>query len=269
MKWINWFKSKELKTSNPLEEFKSELDTLVLSKCKIVVLSGAGISKESGLNTFRDKNGLWTMEDMIENSSPQAFEDNPEKVLNFYNLRKEEMNSSKPNQAHTILGDLEKRLNLTIVTQNIDNLHELGGSKNVIHMHGDINRILCHKCKKRTSSKDLISFPNNCLNCQETNSLRPDVVFFKETPYHMDYILKIVNESHIFISVGTSGIIYPANYLGRIAANNKSITININPDVVGNGGLFKYNLKMGASEGLLALYNMLLKSESMNSKLKD
>jgi NAD-dependent deacetylase len=201
----------------------------------IVVLTGAGISAESGIRTFRDQNGLWEDHDIMEVASPQGFERNPELVYKFYNQRRKQLLSDEvaPNEGHLALQRLEKEFSgsFTIVTQNVDDLHERCGSKNVIHMHGELLKMRCTKSKKVFSIKTNFNISTNCPCCLESGNLRPHIVWFGEMPFLMGKIEQLLLDCDLFISVGTSGHVYPAASFVNVAKSSKEcLTIEVNKD---------------------------------------
>src|SRR5262245_14774185 len=187
---------------------------------RIVILTGAGISAESGISTFRDKDGLWAKVDYREVATPEGFARNPQRVLDFYNMRRKASSNAKPNAGHLALARLEAEHaaknggQVLVVTQNVDSLHEAAGTRNLIHMHGQHNQALCNFC--RTShpwgreAEDL-QVGLKCQSCGKAGGLRPDVVWFGEMPYHMDRIYEELGAADLFLSIGTSGNVYPAN----------------------------------------------------------
>lgn len=184
---------------------------------KIVVLTGAGISAESGINTFRDANGLWEGHDIMEVASPEGFRRNPGLVLDFYNKRRQQLSEVKPNTAHYALADLQVEYEVIIVTQNVDDLHERAGSKNVIHLHGELLKA------RSTFDEDLIYDWKKDIRigdfCEHNHQLRPHIVWFGEAVPMMDKAIKKVSEANILIVVGTSMQVYPAaglvDYTGK------------------------------------------------------
>ncbi len=200
---------------------------------KIVILSGAGLSAESGLGTFRDKDGLWTKFDLNEVATPGGFERNPSAVHEFYNLRRSLQINAKPNAAHFALARLEQEYNgdVITVTQNIDQLHEQAGSRNIIHMHGEINKAKCAHCGHREPWFEDLSTDLVCKNCRKPEGMRPDVVWFGEMPYFMDEIFHHLSKCTTFLSIGTSGTVYPA--AGFVSEANRSgahsVELNLEP----------------------------------------
>lgn len=175
---------------------------------KLVVLSGAGMSAESGISTFRDSGGLWEGHDVMEVASPEGFKKNPELVLNFYNLRRQNLLESKPNLGHKLLAELEKDFEIHIITQNVDDLHERAGSKNVLHLHGELFKVRStyKPFKSKVWKKDL----NLGDKCENGFQLRPDIVWFGEMVPAMDEAIEICKQADIFVIIGTSLVVYPA-----------------------------------------------------------
>ena len=178
-------------------------------KPKLVVFTGAGISAESGIRTFRDSDGLWEEYNIYEVATPEAWNKNRELVLEFYNKRRKQVLNAKPNAAHEALVDLEKKFDVWIITQNIDDLHERAGSKNVIHLHGEINKsrstvdeTLIYTIK----GEELLSGEK----CERGSQLRPHIVWFGEQVPMMDTAYEIASSADLFIVVGTSLVVYPA-----------------------------------------------------------
>jgi NAD-dependent deacetylase len=178
----------------------------------IVILTGAGLSAESGISTFRDKDGVWAKYDYREVATPEGFQRNPGKVLEFYNMRRRDGRGVQPNAAHLALARLEAEYpgEVLTVTQNVDPLHEMAGSQNLIHMHGEIAKMLCNECGHRAPWEEELTLAMRCLACGASGALRPDVVWFGEMPYHMERIYEALGRSDLFLSIGTSGTVYPA-----------------------------------------------------------
>ena len=179
-----------------------------MNKKKIVVLTGAGVSAESGIKTFRDADGLWEGHDVMQVASPQGFAANPELVLDFYNQRRAQLDEVKPNSAHTALAELEKKYHVTIVTQNVDDLHERGGSTNIIHLHGELKKM------RSTQRPDLIYDYEKPIKigdtCEEGFQLRPHIVWFGEAVPMLEAAATITMNAEILIIIGTSMQVYPA-----------------------------------------------------------
>lgn len=174
----------------------------------LVVLSGAGISAESGLKTFRDSDGLWEGHDVYEVASPLGWKKNPQLVLDFYNMRRRDVANAQPNDAHIALAMLEKKYHVTIITQNIDDLHERGGSKNIIHLHGEIK-----KCRSVLNPTLYFPYEEDLAvgdTAPDGGQLRPHIVWFGEDVPMMGLAAEITSQADIFIVVGTSLQVYPA-----------------------------------------------------------
>ena len=197
---------------------------------KIAVLTGAGMSAESGLKTFRDSNGLWEGHDVMEVASPQGFEKNPNLVLDFYNQRRKQLLRVKPNSAHIAIADLEKKHEVSIITQNVDDLHERAGNTNILHLHGELFKV------RSTLIKSTILDWNEDLNlgdlCKDGYQLRPHIVWFGEAVPEMDNAIRTVMQSDILIIIGTSMQVYPAAGLMQYASSNaKVFFIDPNPSI--------------------------------------
>ena len=202
---------------------------------KVVVLTGAGISAESGIRTFRDSassNGLWENHAIEDVATPEGFAANPDLVYRFYNERRQQLLSPQiqPNAAHYALANLERKIgeNLVIVTQNVDNLHERAGSKNVIHMHGELLSAKCLSSTKACFIETDLDASTLCTCCEPAQGMRPDIVWFGEIPYHMDTIEKHLYKADVFISIGTSGNVYPAAGFVDFANNCGAHTVELN-----------------------------------------
>ncbi len=178
---------------------------------KIVILTGAGISAESGLGTFRDEGGLWAQHRIEDVATPEAFDRNPQRVMDFYNARRKQAATAEPNAGHKALAELEARFpgEVIVVTQNVDDLHEKAGSRKVIHMHGALKSALCAACDHRWPAPMEMAPGDACPKCT-ASSARPDIVWFGEMPYDMDDIYDHLATADLFASIGTSGNVYPA-----------------------------------------------------------
>lgn len=182
---------------------------------KIFVLTGSGVSAESGVATFRDRGGVWAKYDYREVATPEGFAADPALVHAFYNERRRGAEKAQPNAAHVALAELESRLAeaggaLTVVTQNVDSLHERAGSKAVLHMHGELAKVRCGACLAVYGWRSDLSTETACVYCQGVGVMRPHVVWFGEIPMHLDEIAVALNEADLFVSIGTSGAVYPA-----------------------------------------------------------
>jgi len=198
----------------------------------IVILTGAGISAESGINTFRASDGLWENHRIEDVASPEGFQRDPVLVHEFYNARRRQLLSDKikPNPAHFALAELEKcsEFSVLVVTQNIDNLHERAGSNKVIHMHGELLQCFCSHSQKRFPLLSDLNVNTVCECCQQLNNLRPDIVWFGEMPYQMDEIYDAISQCDLFISIGTSGNVYPAAGFVEMANQAGAHTVELN-----------------------------------------
>lgn len=187
-------------------------------KKKIVVLSGAGISAESGIKTFRDANGLWEGHDVMEVASPEGWQKNPELVLNFYNQRRAQLNDVQPNLAHCILSELQEFFEVQIITQNVDDLHERAGSTHVIHLHGELRKV-----RGEFSENELIHWEKD-VKIGDKNKLgqqlRPAIVWFGEAVYEMERAIPYIEKADILIVIGTSLQVYPAAGLMHYAKSH-------------------------------------------------
>lgn len=196
----------------------------------IAVLTGAGISAESGVSTFRDPDGIWSKVDYRDVATPEGFARNPDLVHGFYNLRRSRIGEYEPNAAHVALAGFEKKYpgNFALVTQNVDTLHEQGGSANVIHMHGQHSSVLCNNCGRREPWEKDLSTEIPCPVCKTPGYLRPDVVWFGETPYHMERIYAALADCDLFIAIGTSGNVNPAARFVQEANRGGAHTVELN-----------------------------------------
>lgn len=197
----------------------------------LVILTGAGISAESGIRTFRAADGLWEDHRVEDVATPEAFARDPQLVQRFYNLRRAQLlePAIAPNAAHLALAELEAAWTGTflLVTQNVDNLHERAGSKSLLHMHGQLQSMLCAHCGARFELiGDMPHTP--CPSCAHTGSLRPDIVWFGEMPYEMERISEALSRCELFVSIGTSGNVYPAAGFVQLARRAGAHTVEIN-----------------------------------------
>ncbi len=229
------------------------IDILRADAAPIVVLTGAGISKESGLHTFRDPDGIWARYDISEVATPEAFINNPDLVHHFYNDRRAGLldPAVQPNAAHLALARLEAEWpgDVLLVTQNIDDLHDRAGSKNLIHMHGELLKTRCNHCDLLTNWSEPLDQGIPCPSCAKPGGLRPHVVWFGEMPLEMERIYTALTDCGLFISIGTSGNVYPAAgfvQMAREEAGAETVELNLEPS---NGAtLFEYSRYGAASE---------------------
>lgn len=202
----------------------------------IVILTGAGISAESGIGTFRDKGGIWSQVDVNDVATPEGFARNPDLVHRFYNMRRAKVREAVPNPAHFALARLEAATDVLLVTQNVDDLHEKAGSGDVVHMHGEHRRALCAQCDARWEAHLDMSTKDACPECS-ARAVRPDVVWFGEMPYHMERISQALLSADLFVSIGTSGNVYPAAGFVKQArlAGARCVELNLEETEVSHG----------------------------------
>ncbi|CAM3488821.1 NAD-dependent deacylase [Elizabethkingia occulta] len=214
---------------------------------KIVILSGAGISAESGIKTFRDSNGLWENHKIEDVASPEGFVRNPELVLEFYNLRRRQLNEVQPNEAHNILAELQQDFDVHIITQNVDDLHERAGSKNIIHLHGELK-----KARPVNDEESIIPWEND-LNLGDLDEngiqLRPHIVWFGEMVPEMENAASIASTADILLVIGTSLQVYPAASLLHYVPTGCEIFV-IDPHLSQNVTNEKNFFKTSATEGM-------------------
>ncbi|ELX8380412.1 Sir2 family NAD+-dependent deacetylase [Providencia vermicola] len=212
--------------------FYSENRITNMKNVKVVVLTGAGISAESGIKTFRSSDGLWEEHRVEDVATPEGFARDPKLVQRFYNERRRQLQQEniKPNPAHFALAQLEALLgdNFLLVTQNIDNLHERAGSKRIVHMHGELLKVRCSWSNQVVEWKGDLSVEERCHCCQFPQPLRPHIVWFGEMPFGMDQIYQSLEEATIFIAIGTSGHVYPAAGFVHEARLNGAHTVELN-----------------------------------------
>ncbi|GGY92824.1 NAD-dependent deacylase [Novosphingobium colocasiae] len=200
----------------------------------IMILTGAGVSAESGIDTFRDSGGLWEKHRVEDVATPEAFARDPELVLRFYDMRRAAIQTKQPNAAHAALARLEAEWpervpggTVTLVTQNVDDLHDRAGSRNLIHMHGEHLNAWCTACDERVPWRAPLLDRPACPACG-VPALRPDIVWFGEMPYRMEDIYGALREADLFVSIGTSGAVYPAAGLVRGARDVGARTLELN-----------------------------------------
>lgn len=229
----------------------------------IVILTGSGISAESGLKTFRDAGGLWEGYRVEEVATPEAFERNPELVQKFYNLRRQQLKETKPNAAHLVLAELEKewRGDFFLVTQNVDDFHERAGSKNLLHMHGELKKIRCLRTNKIYEFAGEILPETKCECCNTTNTLRPHIVWFGEMPIGMEIIYEKLRLADIFVSIGTSGVVYPAaGFVEEVRMLGLAETIEINLEPSAGHSSFEKKIYGPATKTVPEFVKKLLQS---------
>ena len=189
----------------------------------IVIFTGAGISAESGISTFRDKDGLWTKYDAMKLASVEGFNEDPEAVLDFYNERRWQLSRTEPNHAHYALAELQKEYDVSIITQNVDDLHERAGCTNVLHLHGELTKVTSSRAREdKMCIKEYPLTMSICIGdkADDGSQLRPYVVWFGEYLWYMEEAQKIVENADVFVVIGTSLVVYPAANLVRYAKND-------------------------------------------------
>jgi NAD-dependent deacetylase len=212
----------------------------------IVILTGAGISAESGLATFRGPDGLWEGHRVEDVATPQAFQRDPELVQRFYDARRAQLGEVEPNAAHAALARLDAEWpgGLLIVTQNVDDLHERAGARRVLHMHGELKSAWCLSCDARLRWEGPLRHGPGCLACGTMGMLRPDIVWFGEMPYEMERIDSAIMDAHLFVSIGTSGAVYPAAGFVQTAryAGAHTLEMNLEPSL---GSIYFHDTRTG------------------------
>lgn len=233
----------------------------------IVVLTGAGISKESGIDTFRDKDGLWSRVKLEDVATIEAWHRDKKKVLDFYNATRKSFRAAhiQPNAAHRALARLEAKYEgeVAIVTQNIDPLHEMAGSKRVLHMHGRDGEVRCMRCGTVFESDADLTPQSVCPNCKTVGELRPNIVWFGEMPIHMDEIGEVLERCGLFLSIGTSGEVYPAaGFVLQVRrARPRARTVELNLEPSGNQTLFHEHIYGPATRIVPAYVERILEGE--------
>ena len=228
---------------------------------KIVVLTGAGMSVESGLKTFRDADGLWENYPVQQVATHEGWLQDPALVTNFYNMLRAKLLDAKPNKGHELVAELEKDFDVTVVTQNVDNLHEQAGSHNVIHLHGELMKVCSSRdtenplCWKTLDATNYVVEPGT--KAADGSLLRPYIVFFGESVPNFEAAAEVAMEADIFIIIGTSLNVYPAAGLVQYASHDTPIFL-IDPNTVMAKGTHNVtHIQMGASEGMAVLMEKL------------
>jgi NAD-dependent deacetylase len=228
---------------------------------KIVILTGAGISAESGLETFRAEDGLWAQHRVEDVATPEGFMRDPKLVVDFYNARRAQAATVEPNAAHEALAQLEAAHagEIVVITQNVDDLHERGGSKTVMHMHGHLKGALCAVCDHRWPAPMVMAPGDACPKCAAP-AARPDIVWFGEMPYDMDALFDHLAEADIFAAIGTSGNVYPAAGFVAEARRAGAHTLEFNLERSSVGNQFAEHRTGPASQTVTAWVNEILNS---------
>ena len=227
----------------------------------IVILTGAGISAESGIETFRAADGLWANHPVDEVATPEGFERNPQLVYQFYNQRRRQLLSPdiSPNAAHSALARFEHEFDgeFLLVTQNIDNLHERAGSENLLHMHGELLKMRCLNSKLVFDITEDLDFDTHCRCCRSPGNLRPHVVWFGEMPFHMHQINAALESCDMFVAIGTSGNVYPASGFYQTAKIRRAHTVELNLEKTGSA--FDTHIYGPATETVPRFFEELLR----------
>ena len=227
---------------------------------RLVILTGAGISAESGLPTFRGVDGLWEGHRVEDVASPEGFAQNPHLVQKFYNLRRAALDQVAPNAAHRALSRLEAEWpgDFVLITQNVDDLHERAGSQSLIHMHGELRKVRCPQCRWKGHWQGDLTMETPCPHCKRTWVLRPDIVWFGEIPMEMDACFAALREADIFLAIGTSGNVYPAaGFVSHVAYRPETRRVELNLEATGNRDFGEVRLGP-AGETVPALVDELL-----------
>lgn len=229
----------------------------------IVILTGAGISAESGLATFRSSNGLWNNHPVEDVATIEAFQRNPAYVHDFYNELKPEILKAVPNPAHLALTRLQKEYpaKVSIITQNVDTLHEKAGSDNIFHIHGQINQAVCLNCGHILESWGDVDTETVCPQCQVGGMMKPNIVFFGEELLYMDKVEERLRHCDLFISIGTSGVVFPAAGFVQTAKYAGADTYEFNLESTSNNFFFDRHIMGKAGETVPAFVDNLLKKQ--------
>jgi len=228
----------------------------------IVVLTGAGISAESGIETFRAAEGLWANHRVDDVATPEGFARNPQLVYEFYNQRRRQLLTPEisPNAAHSALAKFEHEFDgeFLLVTQNVDNLHERAGSQNLIHMHGELLKMRCLNSKLVFDVSEDFDYDTHCRCCRSAGNLRPHVVWFGEMPLQMNRINSALENCDMFVAIGTSGNVYPASGFYQTAKIRKASTVELNLERTGSS--FDRHVRGPATECVPQFFESLLRS---------
>ena len=228
----------------------------------IVILTGAGISAESGLATFRSSNGLWNNHKVDDVATIEGFERNPAYVHEFYNELKKELITAKPNSAHFSITRLQKEYpaQISVITQNVDVLHEKADNKNIYHIHGQINQSVCLNCGKVLETFEDVDAETVCPHCKICGMMKPNIVFFGENLLCMDKVDDLLRNCDLFLSVGTSGVVFPAAAFVQTAKYHGALTYEFNLETTSNNFYFDKHIIGAAGTTLPAFVDDLINS---------
>jgi len=232
---------------------------------RIVILTGAGISRESGIETFRDADGIWNKVSLEDVATPRGFARNPDLVQEFYNDRRRQLQDPgiAPNAAHLALAELERTWpgRVLVITQNIDDLHERAGSRHLLHMHGELLKARCTRCGQVHDWPGDLAMATPCPACAQTGGMRPHIVWFEEMPLFLDEIHEALDTCAIFVSIGTSGNVYPAaGFVRQVRRRQDTRTVELNLEPSEGAALFQERRYGPATEVVPAFVASLLKS---------
>lgn len=233
----------------------------------IVILTGAGISKESGLDTFRDADGIWARVSLEDVATPEGFRRDPAMVHAFYNARRGQLAAGDvhPNAAHIALAKLEQNwpAEVLLVTQNIDDLHERAGSRNLLHMHGELLKVRCDSCSGIFQWYDDLGVDSDCPGCRDRGWMRPHVVWFGEMPLDMERIYDALGRCSLFLSIGTSGNVYPAaGFVSHVRNFTRAHTVELNMEPSTGATLFHEHVYGPATEVVPAFVERVLAAQA-------
>ena len=241
-----------------LDQVASAMAQRLAGDGKLTILTGAGVSAESGIPTFRDMGGLWRSFDIMQVATPEAFARDPGLVHAFYNERREKLPTVHPNPGHRAIARLEEALGprFTLITQNVDDLHERAGSTKPWHMHGELTNVRCTGCRAVREWRNALTVDDACDRC--SRPLRPHIVWFGEVPFYMDDVIPEALECEVFMSVGTSGVVYPAAGFAALAQARGAFTVEVNLERTAS--TFDAQLVGKAAEILPVLTELVLRS---------
>lgn len=234
-----------------------------------VILTGAGVSAESGISTFRASNGLWEQHNVEDVATPEGFSRNPALVQNFYNARRAELAKVAPNEAHKTIARLQRLVGdrLFLITQNIDDLHERAGSPQVLHMHGELLKARCVRSGRIGDCTAAMRTDEPCQCCEPPSTMRPHIVWFGEMPLGMDQIYAALARAELFVAIGTSGNVYPAAGFVAEARRHGAFTLELNLEPTVQQGFFSKGCYGPATDTVPSFFDVMLKNEAWRDAL--